>query len=161
MKINTYYPTPIPSEKGLKKVMNKVFFIVAFALCVAPFGFGVVIGVLGKNVFVVTVTACCLALCAYAPIWIADTKKAYIEIQNDRILVVDYYMGIRRERCVLKRDIAVVKSKSRPVRGYPSSYQYHTQYIVFYDAKRRFLFKTANLPEIRAVLKEQIPFEFE
>ena len=89
-----------------------------------------------------------------------DMKRAYIEIHNNTICVVDYYFGVKKEKVFSIQDIINAESlpsSSFSVRGY--RWPYMTRYIVFRGHNGKFLFKVLHIPEtesfFHAYLNEQ------
>lgn len=80
-----------------------------------------------------------------------DMEKAYVEINDDTITVVDYYFGIKMEKAFLIQDIAnaeIIIGYSMRVRGYRYSNAGCT-YIVFRDNSGKYLFKIICVPETK------------
>lgn len=99
---------------------------------------------------------------AFCPVWISDTTKAYVEIVEDHVLVVDYYFCRKRERQIPLCRIAKAKSTCVPLHGYIGNYcgnHVRPFYLVFRDAKGKYLFKIIDLPETRAVFEQYAPIE--
>ena len=72
-----------------------------------------------------------------------DIEKAYVEINNDEICVVDYYFLIKKEKYFNVKDITkieVVLGYSSKLRGYRLNAG-GTQYIVFKNSNNKYLFK--------------------
>lgn len=156
MRLNTYYPTPI-SEKCKRD--DKVgialwcfFFGSFFALTLFV---AIYTGAIGIAVLAIVF----LLFCAFGPVWISDTRKAYVEIIGDHILVVDYYCGAKKEREIPLCRIAKAKSTCIPLHGYIGNYLgdgVRPFYLVFRDAKGKYLFKIIDLPETRAVFEKYV-----
>lgn len=88
---------------------------------------------------------------------VKDFDKEYIEIKENEIKVVDYFLGIKKEKKIIKTDITSAKiyvGLSRNVKG-PSLIWGNTQYIVFYKDKK-YLFKIIYLPETAELFKQYI-----
>lgn len=80
-----------------------------------------------------------------------DMAKAFVEINNDTITVVDYYFGIKKEKSFLIHDIAnaeILIGYSMRVRGYRYS-NGGCSYIVIRDNNGKYLFKIICVPETK------------
>lgn len=83
-----------------------------------------------------------------------DMTKAYVEINGDLIRVVDYYLGIKKERLYSFADInsgEIVLGYSHLVKGYRFSAM-GTQYIILKKGNK-YLFKIIYTPETESVFK--------
>ena len=88
---------------------------------------------------------------------VKDFEKAYIEIKENEIKVVDYFLGIKKEKKIIKTDITSSKiyvGYSHKVKGTRLTFG-NTQYIVFYKDKK-YLFKIIYLPETAEFFKQYI-----
>ena len=80
-----------------------------------------------------------------------DMNMAYVEIMGEKIRVVDFYFGIKKENMLLMSDIKTAEScwgGSFRIKGY----RWHfggMHYIVFRDGDGKYLFKILDLPETR------------
>ena len=75
-----------------------------------------------------------------------DMKRAFVEITDKKIIAVDYYLGIKREKVFYREDIVfaeIITGYSIRVRGYRfSGYGFpNLKYIVFRGRKKKYLFK--------------------
>ena len=75
-----------------------------------------------------------------------DMKRAFVEITDKKIIAVDYYLGIKREKVFYREDIVfaeIITGYSIRVRGYRFSGQGYSnlKYIVFRGKKKKYLFK--------------------
>lgn len=80
-----------------------------------------------------------------------DMEKAYVEINNDKIRVVDYYLGIKKEKSFSIQDTAhaeIIIGYSMRVHGYRYSMS-GCSYIVFRDNGGKYLFKVICVPETK------------
>lgn len=95
-----------------------------------------------------------LLLTAIVAIMLSDVEKAYIEIDGDRIRVVDYYFGIKKEKCFSLREI----ERAKRVRGYSfltHGYQLRfAAYLQFRGANGKYLFKVMDCPETEAFFRD-------
>lgn len=93
-----------------------------------------------------------------AAIWLVvlrDMGKAFVEVGGDKITVVDYYVGIRREKIYFTKDVAtaeILSGYSMRVRGYRFSGRGCSglMYIVFRGERGNYLFKVICSPETEA-----------
>ena len=75
-----------------------------------------------------------------------DMKRAFVEITDKKIIVVDYYLGIKREKVFYREEIVlaeIITGYSIRVRGYRFSGNGfpNLKYIVFRGKKKKYLFK--------------------
>ena len=78
-----------------------------------------------------------------------DMNKAYVQIDGDKITVVDYYFFFKKERCFridVIKTAEIALGYSFRVRGYRYSMMGYS-YIIFRDANKKYLFKVINSPE--------------
>ena len=78
-----------------------------------------------------------------------DMNKAYIQIDDENITVVDYYWLSKKEKSFTFDEIKTAEialGYSFPVRGYRYSMMGFS-YIVFRNADNKYLFKIINCPE--------------
>ncbi len=121
-----------------------VFFLIAAALCLVSGG-SVVLAL-----FLILFLPCILAC-----LWIMskDMSKAYIELQGDRVCVVDYYLGFKKERLFSLSQITSAElciAFSHKVRGY--RHYGAVEYIVFRNGKE-YLFKLLHTPASAEVFR--------
>ncbi len=96
-----------------------------------------------------------IVLTAWYCITTRDICKAYIEINGNEIRIVDYYLGIKKERMVLFSDITsaeIALGYSHRVKGYRLSAM-GTRYIVL-KKDNKYLFKIIYLPETEIIFKD-------
>lgn len=156
MKLNTHDRTP----KTTTTKMTKILFLICGALTYSIFLLGAFACVFYGDSLIGGVSLILLpvALTIYALIPIRDMGKAYVEITEDTIHVVDYYVGIKREKEVLLSDIEtaeIVLGYSHKVRGYRWGVA-GISYIVFKGEKKRYLFKIICTPENKKIFQEYI-----
>ena len=155
MKLNTHDRTPRPQNSKFIKVMflicailiYSVFGLVAFACFYYAQSF---VGGISVILFPFLMTAIILTL-------IKDMEKAYVEIIDDEIYVVDYYWGIKKEKHFTFSDIPSAEiciGYSHKVKGYRHSGA-GMKYIVFKNGDK-YLFKIIALPETEKIFKQYI-----
>lgn len=86
-----------------------------------------------------------------------DMEKAYVEIKENEICVVDYYWGIKKEKHISISDVTsaeVCLGNSLKVKEYRYS-AVGCRYIVFRNGKK-YLFKIIYLPETAEIFKQYI-----
>ena len=96
-------------------------------------------------------------LTAVILIHIKDIEKAYIEIKDNEIYVVDYYWGVKKEKCFSFSDITSAEiciGYSHKVKGYRLSFT-GMRYIVF-KKDNRYLFKIIYLPETEEIFNQYL-----
>lgn len=95
-----------------------------------------------------------IVITAWVCITIRDMSNAYIEIDGNSICVVDYYLGIKKEKMFSLSDITsaeIVPGYSHRVKGYRFSAM-GTRYIVL-KKDNEYLFKIICLPETENIFK--------
>ncbi len=153
MKLNTHDRTP--------RSQNSKLITALFAVCgILMFGIFVLLSFacfyyarsISGGIFVILVP---ISLTAIILISIKDIEKAYVEIKEDEFHVVDYYWGIKNEKCISRSDITSVKilpGSSFKVKGVRIP---QIPYIVFSNSKK-YLFKIIYLPETAEFFKQYI-----
>ena len=155
MKLNTHDCTPRPQNSNFIKVLflicvfliYSIFGLVSFACFYYAHSF---IG--GISVILIPVLLTAIIL-----IHIKDIEKAYIEIKENEIYVVDYYWGIKKEKHISFSDITSAEiciGYSHKVKGYRLSFA-GMRYIVFKKGNK-YLFKIIYLPETEEIFKQYI-----
>ena len=149
MRFHTHNSTPKPSMKKSVKIMLAVEWGFMLAILVA---IAIASSIYGNSAApAVLILATVLILTVLLLIILKDLEKAYIEINGDTIRVVDYYLGIKKEKSFLIQEIAnaeIVNGYSMHIRGY----RYSTcgcTYIVFRDNTGKYLFKVLCVPETK------------
>ena len=148
MRFNTHDRTPRPKTGKLIKFLFAVCYILTFSIFVMGafaciyYAHNIIVGII--------MILLPLILTAFVAIIITDMQRAYVEIIDDSIVVVDYYFGIRKEKRYTFKDIEKVKVEL--------GYSFHTKgycmrgiitYLVFRGQKNKYLFKVANFPETK------------
>ena len=155
MKLNTHDRTPRPKNSKLIKVllvlcailMFGIFGLLSFACFYYAKSF---IG--GISVILIPILLTAIIL-----IYIKDIEKAYIEIKENEIYVVDYYWGVKKEQRFSFSDITSAEiciGYSHKVKGYRLSFA-GMRYIVF-KKDNKYLFKIIYLPETEAIFKQYL-----
>ena len=155
MKLNTHDRTPRPENSKLIKglfvlcgvLMYSIFGLVSFACFY--YANSIVGGVL---IILIPVLMTTLIL-----IHIKDIERAYVEINENEIHVVDYYLGIKKEKHISFSDITSAEiciGYSHKVKGYRLSFA-GMRYIVFRNNKK-YLFKIIYLPETEEIFKQYL-----
>ena len=155
MKLNTHDRTPRPKNSKLIKVllvlcailMFGIFGLLSFACFYYAKSF---IG--GISVILIPILLTVTIL-----IYIKDIEKAYIEIKENEIYVVDYYWGVKKEQRFSFSDITSAEiciGYSHKVKGYRLSFA-GMRYIVF-KKDNKYLFKIIYLPETEAIFKQYL-----
>ncbi len=155
MKLNTHDRTPRPKNSKLIKGL----FILCGILTSSMFGLLSFVCFYYAKSFVggISVILIPALLAAIIQIHIKDIEKAYVEIKENEICVVDYYWGIKKEKCISFSDITSAEiciGYSHKVKGYRLSVV-GMRYIVFKQDKK-YLFKIIYLPETEEIFKQYI-----
>lgn len=160
MVFNTHERTPkIKTNKPLKIMLAVCYgFTGAFFLFTA-----IATSIMSQSIapiFLILVPL--LSIAAIAIITQVDMEKAYVEIEGDRIRVVDYYCFRRKERTVFMHEIKNVKivhGNSFAIRGYRFGGHIAAFYIVFRDENNKYLFKVLNCPETNEYFSKQFEIQ--
>ena len=155
MKLNTHDRTPRPKDSKFIKVM----FLILTVLIYGIFGFGSFACCYYAKSFIFGISLILIPifLTAIILIHIKDIEKAYIEINESEIYVVDYYWGIKKEKHISFSDITsaeICSGYSHKVKGYRFSFT-GMRYIVFKKDKK-YLFKTIYLPETEETFRQYL-----
>ena len=155
MKLNTHDRTPRPKNNKLVKGLLVLCAILMFGMFgLLSFACFYYAQSLFGGIFVILIP---IALTAIILLHIKDMEKAYVEIKEDVIYVVDYYWGIKKEKHISHSDITSAEiciGYSHKVKGYRFSFA-GVRYIVFRNNKK-YLFKIIYLPEIEEIFKQYL-----
>ena len=155
MKLYTHNRTPKPKNSKLTIFL----FVLCYVLTCLIFGlmaflcFYYAQSIIGS----VSVILIYLVLTAIIAVPIIDMEKAYVEIKESEIYVVDYFFGIKKEKYIALSDItsAEIKSgRSLKVKGHRYS-NFGIEYIVFMKDDK-YLFKIIASPETEEIFKQYI-----
>ena len=148
MRFNTHDRTPRPKTGKLIKTLLAICMILVFSI----FALGAFASVYYEHNIIAGIIIILIpfAMTAIGSILITDMLRAYVEIIDDSIVIVDYYFGIKKEKHYTFQDIESVKAEL--------GYSFHTrgyrmrgivQYLVFRGHKNKYLFKVAYFPETK------------
>ena len=156
MRLNTHDRTPrVKTSKFIKTLFGICYgLIVAIFVLVAFACFYYADGIIGGFSVIMLV----IIMAALIEISCSDINRAYVEIVDNNINVVDYYCLIKREKHFVFQDIAsaeIVAGYSFRVRGYRIGV-IGSRYIVLRNAKKKYLFKIIYLPETKAIFEKFI-----
>ena len=144
MRLNMYERTPKGTTPKLAKILLivlSVFFTAIFALTIIMLA----IEDLAFGFLVFTI----MFLCYFGFIVMAyNWRRAYMEIDGDTIYITDYPFFKVRKKAVSLHDIQKIKEYRVVGRGVTYTY------LVFKNQENKTLFKTYDLPEIRAHFAE-------
>ena len=155
MKLNTHDRTPRPENSKLIKGL----FVLCGVLMYSIFGLGSFAcfyyakSIVG-GIFIILIPVLMTALILTH---IKDMERAYVEINENEIHIVDYYWGIKKEKHISYADITSAEihiGYSHKVRGYRWSFA-GMQYIVF-KKDNKYLFKIIHLPETEEIFKQYL-----
>lgn len=152
MRFCTHSQTPCPKTSKLFSAwllvgVGLVYFIFAFVSFACFYYAKIILG----GVLMIILPA---AFTFWYWITMRDMSKAYVEIDGDAIRVVDYYLGVKKERAFSFADITsgeIALGYSHRVKGYRFSVM-GTRYIILKSGKKH-LFKIICLPETESVFK--------
>lgn len=154
MKLNTYDHTPRPERN--KSISASVIIAAAFLYGIVGLWAFVYFydsqWLLGIVVILAAVLATAMVITAKK-----DVEKSYIEIIGEEIHVVDYPLGIKKEKRITFSDITsaeICHAYSPKTNGCRLSTA-ADHFIVFYNGKK-YLFKIICLPKTKEVFKQFI-----
>lgn len=155
MKLNTHDRTPRPKDSKLVKGLLILCGILTYSI----FGLGSFACIYYAQSIIggISMILIPILLTAMIRIPIHDMEKAYVEIKDNDIYVVDYYWGIKKEKHISFSDITSAEihmGNSFKVKGYRFSFA-GMRYIVFKQDKK-YLFKIICLPETEEIFKQYI-----
>ena len=144
MKLNMYERTP----KGKTPKLAKILLIVLSVFFTAMFAF-IVIAMAIEDLAFGFLVFTIIFLCYFGFIVMAyNWRRAYMEIESDTIYITDYPFFKVRKKAVSLHDIQKIKEYRVVGRGVTYAY------LVFKNQENKTLFKTYDLPEIRAHFAE-------
>jgi len=154
MKLNTHDRTPRPKNSTLITVLflicviliYGIFNLISFACFYYAQSF---VG----GIFLMLIP---LLLTTLMLIHINDMEKAYVEIKEHEICVVDYHWGIKKEKKVAFSDITSAEihpGYSHQVKGL--RFSHGVSYIVF-KKDGNYLFKIIHLPQTEEIFKQYL-----
>ena len=155
MKLNTHNRTPRPENSNFIKVL----LLICAVLIYGVFGLGAFACFYYAKSFIggISVILIPILLTAIILAHIKDIEKAYIEIKENEIYVVDYYWGVKKEKHISFSDITsaeICNGYSHKVKGYRLSFA-GMRYIVF-KKDNKYLFKVIYLPETEKIFKQYL-----
>lgn len=146
MKLNMYERTP--KDKDTTPKWIKISLIAVWVLFTAIFALMIIVLAmedLASGILVFTI----ISLCYFGFIVKAyNWRRAYMEIDGDTIYITDYPFFKVRKKAVSLHDIQKIKEYRVVGRGVTYAY------LVFKNQENKTLFKTYDLPEIRAHFAE-------
>ena len=155
MKLNTHARTPKPGNSKLETTLWVIFAILICSMCgITIFAGFAYAETPFDGIFLILLYAA-TAIITLLPF--KDMEKAYIEIKENKIHVVDYYCGIKKEKFFSISDITSAEiciGYSHKVKGYRLTSP-GMQYIVFKKDKK-YLFKIIYLPETEEIFKQYL-----
>lgn len=147
MVFNTHDRTP----RGKTNKTVKIMLISCWSLMGAIMLFmAIATSVMSKSIvpaLIIIIPIAFVALFVIVPL--VDMNKAYVQIDGDNIIVVDYFLLRKKEKSFKIYEIKtaeVVHSSSFRIRGYRYNMAGFS-YIVFRNDNNKYLFKIINCPE--------------
>ncbi len=147
MFFNTHDRTPkIKTNKTLK-----IMLILCWSFMGAVFlFFAIATSIMSQSILPALIILILIAFTVpFAIVTTIDMNKAYVQIDGDNVIVVDYFFLSKKERCFNFHEIKtteIAPGYSFRVRGYRYS-MVGFSYIVFRNANNKYLFKVINCPE--------------
>ena len=88
-----------------------------------------------------------------------DMKRAFVEITDDKIIAIDYYLGMKHEKVFYREDIVfaeIITGYSTKVRGYRFSGTgfSNLKYIVFRGKNKKYLLKLICSNETKSYVEK-------
>jgi hypothetical protein len=155
MKLNTHDRTPRPKNSKLLAILWAVSAALICSMCgITIFAGFAYADTPAAGIFLILLYIT-MAIVVLIPF--KDMAKAYIEIEENKIHVVDYYCGIKKEKYISFSDITSAEiciGCSHKVKGYRHSVA-GMQYIIFKQNKK-YLFKIIYLPETEEIFKQYL-----
>ena len=155
MKLNTHDRTPRPKNSKLVKGLLLFCWLLMFSIfCFGSFACFYYAKSIAGGLSVLLIP---ILMTAIILTHIKDMEKAYIEVIDDEIYVVDYYWGVKKEKHFALSDITSAEiciGYSHKVKGYRFSFA-GMRYIVFKNGDK-YLFKIIALPETEKIFKQYI-----
>jgi len=155
MKLNTHDRTPRPENSNSIKVL----FLICAILMYSIFGLGSFACFYYAQSFIGGISMILIPVLQTAMILISikDIERAYVEIIENEIYVVDYYWGIKREKHFSFSDITSAEiciGYSHRVKGYRLNFA-GMRYIVF-KKDNKYLFKIIDISETEEIFKRYL-----
>ena len=149
MRFNTHNRTPkIVTKKSLKIMLAFEYGLAAALLLFAA----IVCSFTVHNILpAVVIIGPLIILAVVILITQKDMDRAYVEISDPLITVVEYCFGVERKKVFSMQDIATAEiliGSSMAVRGYRYS-NAGCSYIVFRDHNGKYMFKIICVPETK------------
>ncbi len=147
MIFNTHNRTPkIQTNKTVKIMLISWWSLMAALFLFTAIATSVISqSILPAVIILITITL----ITVFVIITIIDMDKAYVQIDGESIIAVDYYFFLRKEKCFTIDEIKTAEialGYSSRVRGYCMK---GFSYIVFRNADNKYLFKIIDSPETK------------
>lgn len=147
MRFNTHDRTPREPFRRRDKVLLAVSAALIYALFVLA---AVVFSIETHSPLpALLILLLVLLLTAIVALRCSDFTRAYVEIDGDRIRVVNYLFGIKKEKFFSLREIESAERTVIQVSRFRSA-----PYLQFRGANRKYLFKLYDCPETEAFFHE-------
>ena len=155
MKLNTHDRTPRPKNSKLVKGLLLFCLLLMFSIfCLGSFACFYYAKSIAGGISVLLIP---FLMTAIILTHMKDIERAYVEIIDDKISVVDYYWGVKKEKHFTFSDITSAEihtGYSHKVKGYRHSTA-GMKYIIFKNGDN-YLFKIIALPETEEIFIEYI-----
>ena len=145
--MHTFFFTHKSLEKSLlRPALKRSFIVCGVLVCAFLIFISVVLSVSAQSIVpAITVIAPFVVIAGIVSVTLSDMGMAYVEICENDVTIVDYYVGIKKVKrfCIdeIKR-VEIIRGYSMGVRGY--RYGHGETYLVFKDGNGRYLFKILN-----------------
>ena len=155
MKLNTHGCTARPQNSKLINALFAICGILMFGIfALVSFACFYYANSIVGGIFIILIPVFMTALILTHN---KDMERAYVEINENEIHIVDYYWGIKKEKHISRSDITSAEiciGYSHKVKGYRFSFA-RMRYIVFRNNKN-YLFKIICLPETEEFFKQYL-----
>ena len=155
MKLNTHDRTPRPENSKLIKGLLVLCGVLTFSIfALGAFACFYYANSIAGGILVIMIP---ILMTTIILTHIKDMERAYVEINENEIHIVDYYWGIKKERHISYADITSAEiciGCSHKVRGYCWRFA-GMRYIVF-KKDNKYLFRIIHLPETEEIFKHYL-----
>lgn len=149
MRLNTHDRTPRKTYSKSKRVFLTILTIMFYGI----WAFAAILCFCYGSIYSILSGIWAIFLAVYITSIFSDICRAYVEINDDQIHVVDYYLFMKREKYFTFQDIASAELESN---FFFSHYIRGNRYIVLKNLKKKYLFKIIYVPETKDVFKKYV-----
>ena len=166
-KFMTFKTHDLPQKYKTTRVMRIQFLILA-VVWVLLLILVTIVSIIESHKIIEPILIIILPFILISVIWlvvISDMKKAFVEIKDDKITVVDFYFGIKRVKFFYITDIVnaeITSGNSMKIRGYRFGGTGFSDlyYVVFYEKRNKYLFKLLHTEDIKNYFENNLKICF-